>query len=282
MKLEVDSGQNFNSKEACSTGYIRTTQPHRASCSAPLGWWGVVNTKRYPKSTQEREIIMTITSSSFNDTINIEANIGYKLFVPNNYDPSRRWPIILFLHGIKKRGSDLSLLDNYGLLKTAESTSDFEFIVVAPQCPAYSFWPSMRHEVLALLNQVMSNYNVDNNKVYLTGFSMGGNGVWDLATHYSKQFSAIVPLAGWYEKEAVKHIQSPVWVFHGEEDDKVPISNSIELVNQLKGTDTEIQFTTYPGLSHSIMDETYSNPELFKWLLRKERGSNENNNDLHG
>lgn len=111
--------------------------------------------------------------------------------------------------------------------------------MLAPQCPAFVYWPTVRYEVLALLGQVMTDYNVDEKKVYLTGFSMGGNGTWDLAAHYSDLFAAVVPLAGWYEKEAVKNINTPVWVFHGEEDDTVSFSNSwmkhIRILNYTSG-----------------------------------------------
>jgi predicted peptidase len=88
------------------------------------------------------------------------------VFVPNHYDPKKSWPIILFLHGIRKRGSDITLLDNYGLLKFAEETGDFNFIVLAPQCPAFVYWPTVRYEVLALLEQVIVDYNVDEKKVF--------------------------------------------------------------------------------------------------------------------
>ncbi|MBM7568946.1 hypothetical protein [Paenibacillus sacheonensis] len=123
---------------------------------------------------------MTLLSRSFEASVAIRAEIGYKLFVPDHYDGSRPWPIIVFLHGIKKRGSDIGLLDNYGLLKSAAGTREFPFLVLAPQCPAHSYWPAVRHEVLALLDGTMSEYNVDPAAVYLTGFSMGGNGASEL------------------------------------------------------------------------------------------------------
>lgn len=215
---------------------------------------------------------MTITNHVFDKEITIKAKIGYKLFVPQQYDSIKSWPLIVFLHGIKKRGSDISVLDNYGLLKYAMNNPEFPFLVLAPQCPSNAYWPVVRNEVICLINQVQSDYSVDRRKVYVTGFSMGGNGAWDLAVYTSGIFSAAVPIAGWYEKEAASLINIPVWAFHGEDDDVVPLSGSTDMVSAMKDTGKEVELTRYPGMKHEheVMNITFSNPELYKWLLSKE------------
>ncbi|MBO7748297.1 dienelactone hydrolase family protein [Paenibacillus sp. MWE-103] len=166
---------------------------------------------------------MATHAGSFRASVEIQADIGYKLFVPDRYDAARPWPLILFLHGIKKRGADLALLDGYGLLGTAEREPGFGFLVLAPQCPAHLSWPAVRHEVLALLDRIVGEYGVDPAAVYLTGFSMGGNGVWDYAARDDGRFAAAAPLAGYHETAAMGGIALPVWAFHGIEDDTVPI-----------------------------------------------------------
>lgn len=197
--------------------------------------------------------------------------MGYKLFVPNHYDPSVKWPLLLFLHGINKRGNDLSLLDNYGLLKYAEAQQDYPYFVLAPQCPSNYMWPVVRGEVTKLLTQILSEFNIDKKQVYVTGFSMGGNGAWDYALHASEHFTAAVPIAGWYENASAPNIDTPVWAFHGAEDDVVPIAGSIDMVNRMKECGKEVLFTSYPGLKHEheVMRRTYSNPDLYEWLKRK-------------
>ena len=203
---------------------------------------------------------MSISNHCFDMEISIKANLGYRLFTPNHYDSNISWPVILFLHGIKKRGKDLSLLDDYGLLKHVETLKDFPFFVLAPQCPSFVSWPVVRHEVIALLIQVLSRFNIHKKQVYLTGFSMGGNGVWDLAAHSSDIFSAAVPIAGWYESEAAQQINIPVWAFHGEDDDVVSISGSTNMVNAMKEAGKEVFFTGYPGMKHGhdVMERTYT------------------------
>lgn len=163
----------------------------------------------------------------FEKEISINAKLGYKLFVPKDYNSSQEWPLLLFLHGIKKRGNDFSLLNRYGLLKHAEENIDFPFLVVAPQCPSFANWPVVRNEVIGLLRHILSSYQVDKKRVYVTGFSMGGHGVWDLAVWYPELFAAAVPIAGWFEKEAAKEINVPIWAFHGEQDDTVAVSRDL-------------------------------------------------------
>lgn len=199
-----------------------------------------------------------------------QSTMGYKLFLPKSYDGNNAqesFPLILLLHGIKKRGNDLSLLDSYGILSIAEQNEDFPYILVVPQCPPDTFWPENRNMVLGVLNQVTTGHRVDRKRVYLTGFSMGGNGVWDLAANTRGLFAAAAPLAGWYDANAAEQlVTTPIWAFHGEDDDIVPCSKTEEMVQAVIRAGGAPKFTTYPGLKHPIMVEVYGNPKLYEWF----------------
>jgi predicted peptidase len=200
----------------------------------------------------------------------------YNLFLPNGYheDTARVWPLLLFLHGIKKRGDDMGLLDNYGLHAVAERSEGFRFIVVTPQCPADAKWPQVRDTVLALLSEVETNYRVDSERIYATGFSMGGNGVWDLAAHAPDRFAAAAPLAGWYDPKAAPAMKGlPIWTFHGEADDVVSADQTMTMVRALEGIGGNVKYTSYPELKHPIMEEAYGNPRLYEWFLSHKRVS---------
>ncbi|WP_409347015.1 prolyl oligopeptidase family serine peptidase [Paenibacillus sp. MBLB4367] len=203
--------------------------------------------------------------------------LGHLWFVPNGYEENKdtTWPLILFLHGIKRRGEDLSMLEGYGLTGLAVRQDDFPFAVVAPQCPSNSFWPQERSKVIALLDHTVSSLRIDSARVYVTGFSMGGNGAWDLAAHAPDRFAAVVPLSGWYDpKEAKVFERMPVWAFHGVEDDVVPYKHSEEMVNAIKEKGGRSLLTPLPGYKHQIMDEVYRRPDLFEWLLSHRIGTN--------
>lgn len=200
--------------------------------------------------------------------------INYQLFLPHHYEAQnvKKYPLIIFLHGNKKRWDDITVLNDYGLTWIAENKKDFQFIVATPQCPATSNWSLESESVIALTKEIMSKYKVDFECIYLTGFSMGGNGAWDLAYKAPELFSAIVPISGWFDVEKAHSLKEmPFWVFHGDEDDIVPIQRSDEMVKALTSIQGNIRYTTYPGLKHFIMNETYGNPELYEWLLKHKR-----------
>ncbi|SFT21606.1 Phospholipase/Carboxylesterase [Paenibacillus sp. BC26] len=204
-------------------------------------------------------------------------SIGYQLFLPSAYDEQEEkdWPLIVFLHGINRRGEDLSALDGYGLPAIAESRGIFKFVVAAPQCGTHSFWPIERDGVMAMIDHLVASCRIDERRIYLTGFSMGGNGAWDLAARYPERFAAVAPLSGWYQPEAAALLKDvPIWAFHGEDDDVVPVSGSRDMVQALQAIGGNIAFTSYPRLKHSIMSETYRNTELYQWFLRHERREN--------
>ncbi|MEI7024926.1 prolyl oligopeptidase family serine peptidase [Paenibacillus sp. y28] len=198
--------------------------------------------------------------------------LGYQLFLPIDYEaePEKRWPVILFLHGIKKRGSNLGDLDGYGLLGIAEETPGFGFVVIVPQCPAESSWPKERASVLALLDSVQQHYRTDAKQVLLTGFSMGGNGVWDLADYASDRFAAAAPLAGYYDADRASLFgDMPIWTFHGEADDVVPVQRTQDVVAALQLAGKNVRCTLLPELKHPIMDAVYRDPALFEWFLEQ-------------
>lgn len=205
-----------------------------------------------------------------------DRTIGYKLFVPNNYakQTDAAYPLILFLHGIKMRGDDLQLLEDYGLIRVAKEAANFPYVVVAPQCPANTQWPDHRDRLLGLIEEIVRHYSIDRDRIYLTGFSMGGEGTWDLAAATENVFAAAAPIAGGYNPEAAASLtRIPIWAFHGEQDDVVPITDTIAIINAIKEIGGNPRFTVYPTMDHGhiVMFETYANPELYAWFERNHR-----------
>jgi predicted peptidase len=208
-------------------------------------------------------------------------NADYLLFLPAGYaaDATKRWPLILFLHGAGERGTNVWLVAKHGPAKIDTTTPDFPFIVVSPQCPPGQKWSD--DLVLALLDEIEADYRVDLHRVYLTGLSMGGFGTWSLGLSHPERFAAIAPLCGGGEyitpllaqgehKAALTTLG--VWAFHGAKDPTVPLEESQHMVNILKKIGvTEVKFTVYPDALHDCWTQTYANPELFTWFLQHSR-----------
>jgi len=108
----------------------------------------------------------------------------YLLYLPKDYNKSeKKWPLILYLHGNMGRGNDLRKIAWYPVPKMLSQNDSIPFIVVSPQCPLTDTWTDV-DLLISLLDDVISKYSVDTSRVYLTGYSMGGSGVWYLAYKY--------------------------------------------------------------------------------------------------
>jgi predicted peptidase len=206
----------------------------------------------------------------FETKITVNAKLDYLLFLPKGYEDSKKdWPLMLFLHGSGESGSDVSKVKVHGPPKIVESKPDFPFILVSPQSPGRGWNPDT---LSALLDEIQAKYRVDKDRVYLTGLSMGGYGSWALAAAHPERFAAVVPICGGGNtSDAAKLAKLPIWVFHGEKDNTVPIERSREMVNAIKAAGGNVKFTTYPEAGHDCWTETYNNPELYKWLLDQKR-----------
>lgn len=210
------------------------------------------------------------------------AQVQYLLYLPEGCQEggSKRWPLLLFLHGAGERGTNLWRVAIHGPPKLVSLGSNFPFIVVAPQCPEGQRWSN--DIVLALLDEVMRTLPVDAARVYLTGLSMGGYGTWSLGCAHPEKFAAIVPICGGGQmidallssREKAQALRSlGVWAFHGAKDPVVPLQESQRMVDALKRLGvTDIKLTVYPEANHDSWTQTYLNPELYDWLLRHQRG----------
>ena len=206
----------------------------------------------------------------FEEKITITAKLDYLLSLPADYGKSRKsWPLVLFLHGSGESGHDLAKVKAHGPPKLVETNGPFPFILVSPQSPGRGWDPDVLN---ALLDSVIKQYRVDKNRVYLTGLSMGGYGTWTLAAAHPEKFAAIAPICGGGNPaDAAKLARLPIWVFHGAQDNTVPLKRSEEMVEALKAAGGNPKFTVYPEAGHDSWTATYDNPEFYHWLLAQKR-----------
>jgi predicted peptidase len=200
----------------------------------------------------------------------IRVTLDYLIYLPPDYGQKNNWPLLLFLHGAGERGSDLDLVKKHGPPKLIDRGNAFPFIVVSPQCPKGRAWQPM--ELTALLDDVIAKYKVDQDRICVTGLSMGGFGTWALAAYSPNRFAAIVPICGGGEPFWAKRLAHlPVWVFHGAKDPGVPLRRSQEMVDALKKAGGNVKFTVYPEAGHDAWTATYDNPKVYEWLLQQKR-----------
>ena len=200
----------------------------------------------------------------------LRLNMQYLLYLPQDYEDHDKWPLLLFLHGGGERGDDIELLKIHGPPKLIAAGKQFPMIVVSPQCPKDQRWRSVT--LLALLDELCEKLKVNQDRIYVTGLSMGGYGLWDLAIDAPDRFAALAPICGGGEPgwaKTIKHI--PVWAFHGELDEGVPLRRSQEMVNALKNEGANPKLTIFPGVGHISWNAVYDDPAFYEWLLAQKR-----------
>lgn len=213
----------------------------------------------------------TLSEQSFQRTITKTVKLKYTLCLPDGYDPKGKdsWPMILFLHGAGERGDDLSKVTSLGPMAYAQRTKGFPFIVLAPLCPLGKAWSP--DELIALLDEIEKEYRVNTQAVYVTGYSMGGAGTWALAMEHPDRFAAVAPVCGRVIPLLIGNLwRTPIWAFHGEKDDVVPISNSREVVEWLQQSakNENVKFTVIPGAGHQIWSDVYGRGDLYSWFMK--------------
>lgn len=209
--------------------------------------------------------------------------IDYLLFLPPGYEPhgDKKWPLMLFLHGAGERGTNVWKVATHGPPKNVTKNPDFPFVLISPQCEEGKTWS--RDALLGLLDEAIKVYNVDTNRVYLTGLSMGGFGTWDLGLSNPERFAAIAPICGGgqiitvllHSRDKADSFKTlGVWAFHGAQDPVVPVEESQRMVDALKKAGVkDVKFTVYPEAKHDSWTETYNNPDLYTWFLSHVRNS---------
>jgi predicted peptidase len=204
----------------------------------------------------------------------VSESLIYYLYFPKDYESekNKKFPLLLFLHGGGESGDSLSTIKSNGPPKLIVEGKQFPFLILAPQNPYKKKWWNTR-AVAQLLDTIVENNRVDKNRVYLTGLSRGGSAAWEMAVQYPDKFAAMavvcgmtpLPYANWINKDL------PIWVFHGDQDKSIPISESVNMVDKLKAMGYDVKFTIYEGVGHNSWLQAYSNEELYEWFMKQER-----------
>jgi len=208
----------------------------------------------------------------FETVVNIPIKLNYVLYTPNKYlETDSELPLVLYLHGVGERGTDLKKLELNGVPELIRKGKQFPFLTLAPQCPDFGWWSRSEYvEALAsLTKEIINSHRVDKKRVYVTGLSMGGYGTLALAKKYPKLYSAIIPICGGMDdhKDIERLKDMPIWLFHGNKDNTHPVEGSITIYDLLKPNNQNIKLTIYEGVGHNSWDETYTNDEVYDWLL---------------
>lgn len=227
-----------------------------------------------------------------------EGVLQYRVLYPENYDESKQYPLVLFLHGAGERGEDnkKQLAHGSKLFLDGQNRKDFPAIVIFPQCPTEDYWANVtqwrddenkRHfdfhtgrkptnamkGLLSLVDSLTKLDQVDKDRMYVMGLSMGGMGTFELVSRRPKIFAAAAPICGGDNPKSARKYAGkvPFWIFHGQKDDIVLPTFSEAMVEAIKAKGGDVKFTLYPNANHNSWDPAFAEPELLPWMFSKTR-----------
>ena len=212
-------------------------------------------------------------------------SMPYRLYVPENYDKQKRYPLVLYLHGGGGRGDDNRKQIEGGnsylvdLLVSRSTQAKNPSIVVVPQSPDEGWIrddlitpTSYLSLVLDLIKDLEHSYSIDVDRRYVLGQSMGGFGAFAIITMQPNMFAAAVPLCGGGdETKAAQIAHIPIWAFHGELDPAVSVERSRNMIAALRKAGGKPKYTEYKGEGHTIWTRVVMEPELLPWMFSQKR-----------
>ena len=208
---------------------------------------------------------------------NASGVLPYRLFKPANYNPTNKYPLVVFMHGSGERGADnsrqLSVWPSAMVFADAPNQSKNPSFMIAPQCPNNASWDSTRgDQIMAILDGLKSEFSIDSSRVYVTGLSMGGFGSWYYINLYPTMFAAAAPIASSWDNyfQNVDTRGIPVWTFYGAGDSSPGATRAG--VGNLRRAGYNIIYSEYANGGHNVWDDAYRNPTLLSWMYSQKRG----------
>lgn len=212
----------------------------------------------------------------------------YRLFVPPQYDPAKKFPLVLWFHNAAGRGDDntsqISGTNTPGthIWTTPENQAKYAAFVLAPQVSETKAWARPHANAprvsirlaLEILDSVEKEYSIDRRRVYIAGQSMGGEGVWAVLAAAPRHFAAAIVLCGYgFDNMVPRVAKTPVWIFQGDADEIVSVEHAREWVAALRNAGGSPKYSEIPGWGHNVWQKAFADSEVVTWLMAQRRGS---------
>ena len=201
---------------------------------------------------------------------------GYLLYLPEGYeaDPEKTWPLLFFLHGYGDRGDNLFLLPKASPFMMIREKGHLPFIIAAPLL-SDSYTTFTNYYMDEALKEIMTNYQVDQRRVYLTGMSMGGEAAYRFALRQPDIFAAVASLCAFLDTSRIASMQGieglPVWAIHGSDDRVVSLVWGQQAAEALKKAGANVRFSVLEGYDHDVWTDSYSDPKFYDWFMQYQK-----------
>lgn len=216
-----------------------------------------------------------------------------RILYPENFDPAKKYPLMLFLHGRGESGYDNEKQLTHGskMFLDPDFRKNYPAVVIFPQCGNDSYWANVKiskddngkrdfkfrtcgrpTKAMELLTKYLKKLEdlpyLDKQRFYVGGLSMGGMGTYELLRREKNTFaSAFAICGGDNPKNVKKYDDVPLWLFHGKKDDVVDPQFTKDIAKELEKRKAEFKLTLYPNANHNSWDSAFAEKELLPWLF---------------
>lgn len=218
--------------------------------------------------------------------------LNYRELRPDEDAKGRKFPLVIFLHGLGERGTDneKQLLHGGQQFLNPANREKYPAYVLFPQCPETAFWAyrhipasyeSMKTEaempapfkaVKELIDTYLTYPDVDRSRVYIIGLSMGGCATFDMVARFPDIFAAAVPICGSVDPTRLEDLEGVSFrIFHGDADTVVPVNCSRKAYDALKKSGCKVEYHEFPGCTHGSWNPAFSRDDFMEWIFKQKK-----------
>ena len=221
-------------------------------------------------------------------------SINYRQLTPSKSNKNRKYPLIIFLHGLGERGIDNEKQLTHGgqMFLNPVNMDKYPAYVLFPQCPETAYWayrnrpksfdamipdkvmPEEFHAVKELIMEYIDMPEVDDSRIYIMGLSMGGMATYDMVSRFPELFAAAIPICGAVAPGRITAAAKDVAfrIYHGDADNVVPVECSRRAYRELKAAGAKVEYFEFPGCKHASWTPAFNQPDFMEWLFAQKKG----------
>jgi predicted peptidase len=228
------------------------------------------------ESPPQDTTIISFPDSAFFQAANYNG-LPYQIMFPRSYDSSKRYPIVIFLHGIDERGTDNVKQLRWGasLFMSDSVSRKYPAFVVFPQCPLSNRWLDlpMLQRLKGLIDNLLKNTAVDPSRIYIEGLSMGAVGTYAMVAEYPDLFAAAIAISGYGDETKAPQMAKIDWkIYGGSKDTVVPAEKSEKMAEALRRSGASVSLKIYPNATHvDTWVNAFAEPDYCSWVFSKYR-----------
>ena len=231
-------------------------------------------------------------AGAFKSSENVD--LDYRIFVPLDYTPEKKYPLLLSMHGAgeefidipEKISSSMRVLCNLFNLKDSPIT---EAIIICPRCPqatgekwVNAEWSDGHFDmdkaetpwiraVIELVSFIETKYSIDTDRRYIGGLSMGAFATWYIISKYTELFAGAIAICGGADVNMAEKLRDfPIYTAHGALDDVVPVEGTRAMVKALRDAgSTKVHYRELPDTDHIAWHAITKDPTAINWLFEQ-------------